>query len=810
MKKRKLGWNQSTVIAIILSVLISIVIIGSNRYMATCIETEVKAQEERYELTQLGQLLANTSDYLTDEVRKFAVSGDEIHVINYWNEVYNAKNRDSVIEEISKYNIPFEEEMLLQEAKKNSDLLITTEIYAMALSLKSKGKTIQDYDIESTEYVYYKRIFSEELPYEYTILSKEDMKQKSIEILYDNEYITYKDKIMKPIEQFRLNTNVRMNEAVLEAIKGREVSSKLQTSCVGVIVAFLLMIFFFITQKYIYPIQTYILEMEEIKKVVPKGAKEMERFGTTYNILLEQVENEMSRSTQAEANMRIARDQANEANRAKTKFLAHMSHELRTPLNGIIGYLHLIEESKSKKKRKEYINGMKLSSTRLLELINQVLDFSKIESEAMIFQKKVFSLETVVKEVTDILKSGAIEKGIELQVLKEGNISDDLIGDSLRLSQVLMNLIGNGIKCTKDGSVKLHICSEKISDGEKILFRISDTGCGISPENLDRIFLPFEQAESSREVKVRGTGLGLSICKRIVEEASNGQETLHVYSEVGKGTIFSFIMEFKTNHAIKQQKSKKIYKKSDISNLKDKKILLVDDNVENLFVEGEILRSFGVKVFNASSGKEAIEKIKKRKEKYDLIFMDVRMPDMDGYETTYHIRTIEEYDNVPIVFLTADIVPQTIDEIIKVGGNAYLEKPIQVEELKICINKYLTNQLPVKYFHELACLQVLGGSEDKVAQLIQLFMENHTEKSVLIQKAITEKNQKELRQLCHGVKGVLASMHCELIVKCMNEIQNQIYLDEEEAVTQFVFVWNNTINELKEYSNYYKGKIKGV
>lgn len=371
---------------------------------------------------------------------------------------------------------------------------------------------------------------------------------------------------------------------------------------------------------------------------------------------------------------------------SKELFLASMSHEIRTPLNSIIGFQQLLKDTQLTDEQKEYVESIDFAGRNLLVIINDILDLSKLEVGKFEFEEVEFNVGDITKSVVELVSQRAKEKNIELAISTDPKIPKVLYGDSARLSQILLNLVGNAIKFTEKGNVKITITPLKEDEDQIICrFSVEDTGIGIPEERLTSIFESFTQASSTTAREYGGTGLGLTISKHLVEMQGG---TIQVESKEGKGSVFSFEIPYKKRRVLSQSS---INKAADINqshqNDSKLKILLVEDVHMNQRLVIKIMEKWGHDLDIADNGKIAVEKVTKND--YDLILMDIQMPEMDGYQATQLIRSMPDRSKqkVPIIALTAHASHAEAEKCINLGMNAYLAKPFNQQQLQNVINQ---------------------------------------------------------------------------------------------------------------------------
>lgn len=387
---------------------------------------------------------------------------------------------------------------------------------------------------------------------------------------------------------------------------------------------------------------------------------------------------DLTEQQRREQELATARDNANAANKAKSTFLANMSHEIRTPMNAVLGLLQLLKKTELNDKQLNYLEKTQGASQALLAILNDILDFSKVEAGKIEIDYHSFSLTELMQDLKVINSSDAVSKQLQLNYDIATDIPDRLIGDSLRIKQVLINLTGNAIKFTQQGHVTVTVKAKIIADNHcKVTFEIADSGIGMSQQQLKIIFSGFQQAESSISRRFGGTGLGLAISKRLVELMGG---TINVTSTPEVGSQFTFSIEVMIDNSYSDEQPVLSSSLSSPQPLTGKQLLLVEDNLTNQLVASELLQQQGANVDIADSGAAALHMLMQKAD-YDAVLMDIQMPGMDGYETTRQIRQRLKLDQMLIIAMTANAMQSDIEACRDAGMNAHVAKPFNLAEL---------------------------------------------------------------------------------------------------------------------------------
>jgi PAS domain S-box-containing protein len=495
-----------------------------------------------------------------------------------------------------------------------------------------------------------------------------------------------------------------------------------------------------------------------------------------------------------------ARKVAESAQQAEKQFLANMSHEIRTPLNAVIGMTHLLFDTKLSPKQKEYLAILRSSADLLKGLINDILDFSKIESGQMEVAPREFDLIGLLKSLEKTFQLKVEKKPVEVKTKIDPQIQNMLIGDDLMLNQILFNLVGNAIKFTSEGAVGVNVKVLEIKDNRKTLqFDVYDTGIGIPKEKQKLIFQDFKQVSKEIKLKYGGTGLGLAITRRLVE-IQEGR--IWVESEPGKGTTFSFTIHYEDAGREAIIKNDQLPKKLTFVG-EHCRVLVAEDNIMNRKYITTLLKKWDITPVMAHDGQEAIEACKEKE--FDIIFMDIQMPEVDGFEATISIRnTTNLNQDTPIIALTASALTKEKDKAFSIGMNDFLSKPFAPIELLRCLNKHVnqeelndeTNQTQedmeaVFSFNAKLDLDYLEdcyeGDLDYASDMFGIFMEYTLPEIDQLEAVIASKDHEEIRKAAHKMKPAFAMVGLTHITDQMATLEQTAKEKAEMSTIELLF-----------------------
>lgn len=459
---------------------------------------------------------------------------------------------------------------------------------------------------------------------------------------------------------------------------------------------------------------------------------------------------------------------AQESVMLKETFLANMSHEIRTPMNAIIGFTELLLKRELNKKERDYVELIKASGENLLRIINDILDVSKIESGMMIFEENPISIKELFYSLQNMFLPRATDKGLLLSFEYPPDLPDTVIGDPTRLTQIIINLVGNALKFTEKGTVAATVkVLKEETEQYTIEFSVKDTGVGIPEDKLKYIFERFRQADSHTTRHYGGTGLGLSIAKQLIE--LQGGE-IHVRSIDGIGSEFIFSLSFKKAQ-IAVEKNKKAPSKINVEELNKLNILMVEDNPINIKFIQSLFEEHSIHADIAINGKDAIEKFAQKK--YDLVLMDIEMPEMNGYETTFIIRDDYKSD-VPIIAMTANAMAGEKDKCLKVGMNDYIAKPIKSDILfekmyKAAFEKDI--DVKKKYIDLEFLVTSMHGKKNAIRETIDIFIEQMPRDVLLIHGAVDKEDYLSIKHYAHKMKSAASLMGISKMQDTLSELE---------------------------------------
>jgi len=475
--------------------------------------------------------------------------------------------------------------------------------------------------------------------------------------------------------------------------------------------------------------------------------------------------------------LKEAKEKAEEASKAKSMFLSTMSHEIRTPMNAILGLTNLMREENPREDQIESLNLLKFSGENLLEIINDILDFNKIEAGRIELEEITFNLREIVGHHINLLKGRAVDKKIDLKLELNEKLPDTVSGDPVRVGQILNNLISNAIKFTEKGYVLVSVTEVKYENDQHLIkFSVKDTGIGIKPEKQREVFENFTQASTDTTRKYGGTGLGLSISRKL---AKLMRSDIKLQSEFGVGSELSFELWMKEGRALSISKVEKA-ERDDLTH--GLEVLLVEDNKINQIVAGNFLKKWKTKVSIANNGREACELVTQKR--FDIVLMDLQMPEMDGYQASRIIRDMDDpyYKKLPILALTASALIEVKDKASASGINDFISKPFHPEELREKIiehvfqkkNKPTLKKNPASFNLDLYA----QGNDEIKRELAGLFVSNLKELKDALHISVKQHNEAAYFTALHKAKTTLAIVNDTELNKIALEIQRSIKRNE--------------------------------
>ncbi|WP_020532877.1 response regulator [Flexithrix dorotheae] len=466
-----------------------------------------------------------------------------------------------------------------------------------------------------------------------------------------------------------------------------------------------------------------------------------------------------------------AKEKAEEASRAKELFLSTMSHEIRTPLNAIVGVSNLLKMADIPQEHLDSIEILEISANNLLVLINDILDLSKIEAGKIELESTDFNLKNLIRGIHKTLDTKVSDKGLDLELDFDDQLPDFIVGDQVRLGQIITNLLSNAVKFTEYGFVRTTVKKIKERDDEvDLLFIIQDSGIGISEEMINKIFEDFSQASTDTTRKYGGTGLGLGITKKLV--GLHGGEII-VESEVGKGSAFKFQINFRKSDKVIEDERLTIKSQDELKDLEGLNILVVEDNKFNQAIAKKFLTGWNAEVTFANNGVEALE-ILKTDRSFKIILMDIQMPEMDGYEATKQIRSLPQpyYQEIPIIALTASTLSGEREKVLKAGMNDFVMKPFKPEMLYGTIQTFSSGKIAGGNKEEKEEEKEAQRGEIKFgrfkrmvendasfyAELLELTIEDYKQFKEEFDESIDKSEHEKISEICHKIRPSLITL----------------------------------------------------
>ena len=508
-----------------------------------------------------------------------------------------------------------------------------------------------------------------------------------------------------------------------------------------------------------------------------------------------------------EIELLLAKEAAEAATRAKADFLANMSHEIRTPMNAIIGMTHLARQADPTPKQQNYLTKIDNAAHSLLSIINDILDFSKIEAGKLELEQIQFSLDKVMSSLADIVCHKAEEKGLEIVFSVAQNLPHNLIGDPLRLGQILINLVNNAIKFTEHGEIVVKVAQHDVAG--RLMFTVSDTGIGMTPEQVANLFQSFSQADTSITRKYGGTGLGLSISRQLCE-LMGGE--IRVESEPGKGSTFTFTADFCIAEVFGKERPRPDCEPCQAASLHDsaelagRKVLLVEDNEINCELATELMTDLGLSVTIANNGREAVDRI--AIENFDLVLMDIQMPVMDGLTATRLIRNDGRFRSLPIIAMTAHAMSGDRERSLEAGMNDHITKPIAPDKLTETLLRWmpvkpapspetpaqpteaavpvdgLPEQLPP--FNIQAALVWTNGKPKLLRKMILGFRDKFSNAAAELRKLVEEGKGEDAERLAHTLKSTTATLEARELSAAAAAVEHAFRSGETAEMYQLI------------------------
>ena len=625
------------------------------------------------------------------------------------------------------------------------------------------------------------------------------------ELINSKAYLSLSSELARAVEAFSQDVNQRTQQEL------HSVSQSLKES---IVFAFLMLIFsvifvllagYLVRQRVLLPVDKLYLAIESLQsgdyavRVQDSAAVlELSSLQKTFNRMAESIEQDIMHREQAQAELEYAKEQADEATKTKSIFLANMSHEIRTPMNAIIGMAYLALKTQLDARQYDYVNKIHTAANALLVIINDILDFSKIEAGKLSLETVPFRLEDVLANALTLVRQKAHEKGLELllDIRNPALLADSgsFMGDPLRLGQVLTNLLSNAVKFTDQGHVTLSVEAVTQKEHSYLTFRVEDTGIGMSAEQLGKLFQDFSQVDGSATRKYGGTGLGLTISKKLIELMGG---SIRVKSLLGRGSQFVFNIALENANRIQLSRSMLAQDESQIARLQGMSVLLVEDNSINQQIAQELLEARGINVDIANNGQEALDKLSQDHSRYHAVLMDLQMPIMDGYEATRMLRANQQFDDLPIIAMTAHAMQEERERCEALGMNGHITKPIEPKTLYQTLARFyvmpdsafavettkssITTVMPVPVFPKSDDinwqdgLRRAAGNLSLYQRLLTGFVQDFTQLPSQLNRLISNGDWQGAARLAHTFKGLSGTVGVHRLFPLGEKIEQACY-----------------------------------
>ncbi|NCU03053.1 MAG: response regulator [Chitinophagaceae bacterium] len=511
--------------------------------------------------------------------------------------------------------------------------------------------------------------------------------------------------------------------------------------------------------------------------------------------------------------LNLSEKKARDAAAVKENFLANMSHEIRTPLNAVLGFTNLLQRKELDKEAAGYVETIQHSGESLLKVVNDILDLSRIEAGMMRIETAPFSLRLIIHSVEAMFKPKLDEKKLHLQVMIDEQLPDILNGDATRLTQILVNLVGNAVKFTEKGTVTVTVNNKELNKNTvRLIIQVKDTGIGIDEEKLKTVFERFKQAEESVTRKYGGTGLGLAIVKDLVELQRG---VITVNSQPGEGSIFTVELPYEVvtdNRFVTTAEKDNLISPVEWDHVR---LLVAEDNAINQLLLRYLFDHKKLLYDVATNGREVIELLKKKK--YDLVLMDIQMPEMDGYTATYEIRNTLKLQ-IPVIAMTAHAMTGEREKCLQHGMNEYISKPIREELLFQLINKFIPvkdndhlhvvndHTAKTEHYHyiNLSYMKEVGmGNTAYEKKITEQFLSLLPNQLMQLQQYYIQGNSTEMKQTAHNMKTTISAMGLDALLEpLLSKLENSV-LNEQEFMETFTALQTICTYSIAEAQDYY-------